>query len=84
MMFEDKEVITTVNADKCKVGRFGYFSNDLKSLKESVNKSRTNLRTIYARLDVILDEHYEKRFLCENGSFSLFYPMDNSMNTNRY
>lgn len=83
-MFDIKNVHTAVNADNCELYNFGYFANDIASLKQTVKNKKSSLRTIYAVLTAVLDEKYERRFSCPYGNFSLFYPTDTSENRMRY
>ena len=75
-MFDINNVKCTLNAEEAEVGCYGYFSNSLKELKRTLIEGKTNLRTLYSKLDYVLDEIYERRFLSECGSFSLFYPLE--------
>ena len=75
-MFDINNVRCTLNAEEAEVGCYGYFSNSLKELKRTLIEGKINLRTLYSKLDCVLDEVYERRFLSECGSFSLFYPLE--------
>lgn len=83
-MFEIKNVRTAVNAEKCELFTFGYFANDIASLRQTVENGKLSLRTVYDRLDGIHEERFERRFSCLCGSFSLFYPTDRIENDMRY
>lgn len=83
-VFETKRLKTTVNAESARIGGFGYFGNDLETIKKAVTTSKTSLKTVYARLDYILDEGKERRFGCYAGNFSLFYYTEREHNPNRY
>jgi len=83
-MFDIKNVHTTLNAGECNLGTYGYFSNDLESLRDTVQYEKTNFRSVYAKLEQILEDKFEKRFYCNCGAFSLFYPTDKSENSMRY
>lgn len=84
MDFDIKNVHCTVNAEKVVELDFGYFSNNLESLRKAVETGRTNRLVVYDRLNNVLSEKYERRFDCASGNFSLFYPMDSEMNRARY
>ena len=83
MTFDLQSVRTTVTACASDVGTYGYFSNNLASLKQAVEKTKTNLYTFYERLSKIEDTNWERRFTCSIASFALFYPMD-TVNMERY
>lgn len=83
-MFDIKNVRHLMNTKRCKTGMYGYFGNNLDSLKNAVEKKKTNFNVIYARLDFILDEKYERRYGTQYGTFSLFYPLDTKINKERY
>lgn len=82
--FDSRNLKTTANAGKTKTGIYGYFSNDLESLKSAVKRNRTGLKVVYAELEYILPECNERRFGCSCGNFSLFYALDKSLDKNRY
>lgn len=84
MDFDYKNLKTTVNAETIKIGRFGYFDNDLASIKKAVATGKTNLHVVYARLNYVLEDKFERRFGCDVGNFSLFYCTDREHNQNRY
>lgn len=84
MTFDIKNVHTTVNADECKILTYGYFANDLESLRATLYNGRTCLRTVYTRLEGICAEKFEKRFVSDCGVFALFYPTDLTENELRY
>lgn len=83
-MFDLSNVKTAVEADKCELHVFGYFANDIASLRQTVTKRKVSLNTVYSRLDGINADKFERRFSCPNGSFSLFYPTDRTENEGRY
>lgn len=82
--FENRNLKTTANADNAKVGSFGYFGNNLASIRKAVTTGRTNLKVVYARLDYVIDENAERRFGCDAGNFSLFYYLEREYNPSRY
>lgn len=86
MQFDISKVKTTISISLNTVeeGAFGYFSNNLEYLKKAVEKERSNLNTVYCKLEYCLDEKYERRFGTEVGHFSLFYPLDKELNELRY
>jgi len=84
MAFEVNNVYTTVNAQDCKLHVYGYFTNDLESLKQTVQNGKSNLKTIYAELEGICSEKFERRFMSPYGVFALFYPTDKEENIIRY
>lgn len=83
-MFEIKNVHTAVNAEECELFTFGYFANDIASIRQTVENRKVSMRTVYDRLDGILEDKFERRFSCSCGSFSLFYPTDRTENGVRY
>ena len=42
------------------------------------------MRTYYSKIDIILPETSEKRYVTKDGIFSLFYPLDTEENEERY
>lgn len=83
-MFDIHKVKHIVNAETSKIGVYGYFGNNLDDLRKAIEKGRTNFKVIYAKLSFVLDEKCEKRFGNNYGTFSLFYPLDDKVNVNRY
>lgn len=67
-------------------GIYGYFAHDLDSLEKAVENNKTSGRCLYGRLSAIKDKTNRARFVLDKGDyiFSLFYPTDNFLNTNRY
>lgn len=67
-------------------GLYGYFAHDLDSLEKAVENNKTSSRCLYGRLTSIKDKTNRARFVLGRGDyiFSLFYPTDNYLNTNRY
>lgn len=91
MQIDKNNIFTCVTADLIsdKVilqGIYGYFAHDLDSLEHSVTKNRTTGRCLYGKLTAIKDKTNRARFVLDRGDyiFSLFYPTDNYLNTNRY
>lgn len=84
--YDEKKVFTCVNAEKAPLGMFGYFADDIYSLKRSVIEGQTNRRTIYNKLEGVLSSTVSKRFYTDNCGFkfALFYPMDERCNPQRY
>lgn len=76
MIFNKENVLTSVNAEEAELNVFGYFSNDIESLQQSVEEERNNHRCLYARLDCVIERSRERRFGNNLGYFSLFYPLD--------
>lgn len=83
MTFDPQNVRTTITANKADIGKYGYFSNNLASLERAITKSKTNMQTIYDRLNTIEDSKWERRFTCSVATFALFYPID-TVNMERY
>lgn len=83
-VFDLSKLKTTVNADNVRNGSFGYFGNDLDSIKRAVTQGKTNLKVVYARLNYVLPDNNERRFGCDAGNFSLFYYLEREHNPNRY
>lgn len=83
-MFDIYKLKYIVNAETSKVGVYGYFGNTLDALRKAIEQGKTNFNVIYAQLDFVLDEKYERRFGNRYGTFSLFYPLDDKVNVNRY
>lgn len=84
MDFDYKNLKTTVNAETAKIDSFGYFGNDLASIKNAVDTEKINLHVIYAKLNYVLEDKFERRFGCSMGNFSLFYQVDETHSQNRY
>lgn len=84
MTFELKNVHTAVNAEECKLFTYGYFANDIASIRQAIQAKKTNMRTVYDRLEGVCDGKFERRFVCSCGVFSFFYPTDKKENELRY
>ena len=91
MVFNEQNVFTCVTAGKISEriildGIYGYFAHDLDSLKKALREDKTSSRCLYGRLTKVKDETNRARFVLDRGDyiFSLFYPTDNCLNTNRY
>lgn len=84
MDFQAKNVMTAVTADRCRLFTYGYFANDMESLRDSVTRSRICHKAVYDRLDGIHTDRFEHRFCCSCGNFALFYPTDRTENEMRY
>ena len=84
MEFKKENVRTALDAESCKIFEWGYFANDLASLKGTIETLKPNMRTVYDRLDGVCEERFERRFCCSCGTFSLFYPLDKVENKERY
>ena len=84
MTFELKNVHTAINAEECELFTYGYFANDIASIRQAVQAKKTNMRTVYDRLGGICDDKFERRFVCSCGVFSFFYPTDKKENELRY
>lgn len=78
------EILTSLTADKAETSSYGYFANNLKDLKKALKENKSSLKVLYARLKEVLDEGFERRFLTNYGSFSLYCPLDSSENRLRY
>lgn len=85
-MFDLSNVKTTVDidTDNVNIGDYGYFSNDLDSIKRAIESRKTNFKCQYERLSGVLNSNNERRFITVSGYFSLFYPTDKELNINRY
>lgn len=78
-------VYTVVTASEDLIGKYGYLSNNYSELKKAVEFGRTNMRTYYSKIDSILPETSEKRYVTKDGIFSLFYPLNETEeNEERY
>lgn len=77
-------IYSAVDAERAEEGTYGYFSNTLAPLKESLKKGKTNLYVLYTRLDSVLDPKFERRFCTKNGNFALFCPLGNYFEEKRY
>ena len=84
MYFDRENILTTVNAEKAVKYSYGYFSNNLESLESAIKNDKQNMRTVYAMLKEVFKPSEERRFYCECGCFSLFYPTDENINGKRY
>lgn len=84
MTYTKELVFSCINAEDAPVKKYGYFSNSLADLKFAVENERIGLRSIYASLEKVLGEDKEKRFETRYGYFSLFYPIDDYPDKERY
>lgn len=84
MRFDIKNVKTAVEAGNCIKGMYGYFANDIASIRQTVENKKTSMKTFYAKLDGICEDKFERRFSCQCGTFSLFYPLDLTERNERY
>lgn len=90
MNFVNDICVTAVSADTLKSvldkGIYGYFSNDLNSIRTSVLKERISSKCVYGRLKSIASDTEAKRFSFEDNNllYALFYPTDNYLNVDRY
>ena len=84
MTFELKNVHTAINAEECELFTYGYFANDIASIRQAIQTKKTSMRTVYAKLEGVCDDKFERRFVCSCGVFSFFYPTDKKENELRY
>lgn len=91
MQYNRQNVFTVVTADDIPQktvakGIFGYFANDIASLRQTVETDKTTARCLYGRLTYIKGSANRERFVLDKGNymFSLFYPTDTFLNINRY
>lgn len=91
MQFNKQNVITVVTAGditqkEVLAGVYGYFAHDIDSLQKAVIAGRTNAKCMYGRLTKIMGSTNRSRFVLDGGDFvfSLFYPTDDFLNTDRY
>lgn len=84
MTFDIKNIHSAVNAEECELFTFGYFANDIASIRQTLKNRRVSMRVVYDKLDSILEDKFERRFSCSCGNFSLFYPTDKTENSMRY
>lgn len=71
MEFDKSRVYTALNADEVKVGSKGYFTNNIFSLQQAVQR---NDKERFGKIDYIRGTGTGFRFAADNGScFSLFY-----------
>ena len=91
MVYNKQNVFTAVTAEDISEriivkGVYGYFAHDIDSLKKALKEDKTNRRCMYGRLTAIKDETNRARFVIDKGDyiFSLFYPTDSFLNTERY
>ena len=84
MTFELKNVRTAVTAEECELFTYGYFANDIASIRQTKQTKKTSMRTVYDKLEGIGDDKFERRFACSCGVFSFFYPTDKKENELRY
>lgn len=78
------EILTSLTADKAEELVYGYFANNLKDLKKALCDKKSSLKVLYARLEKVLGEEYERRFYTNYGTFSLFCPLDKAEERLRY
>lgn len=78
------KVFCAVNADEAPLFTYGYFANDLASLRRAVQEESANFKCIYARLEGVVKDSFERRFNTAYGYFSLFLPLDETENEERY
>lgn len=83
MDFDVSNVYSAVNAEKAP-DCYGYFSNTMGALRQSVDRQRINLNTVYTRLEGVFEEKFERRFCTSQGNFALFYPVDGTFTRGRY
>lgn len=83
-MFDINKIKHVVNAETCKIGIYGYFGNSIESIRKAVTQKKSVFNVVYAKLEFVLDENYERRFGNDYGVFSLFYPLDKVENVFRY
>lgn len=74
--FKLDNVFTMINAEECEKFSFGYFANDLRNLRKSVENRTANFHTAYDRLLSVSSDNFAKRFICSQGAFVLFYPTE--------
>lgn len=91
MTFHKDVAKTAVTADEISEGIleadiYGYFADDAESLRKAVTLGRTSAKCLYGRLTKILEATNRSRFVLGRGDFmfSLFYPTDSFLNTERY
>lgn len=91
MTFHKDVVKTVVTADEISEsvlseGIYGYFADDAGSLRTAVTVEKTSARCLYGRLTKVLGAMNRTRFVLDKGDFmfSLFYPTDSFLNTERY
>lgn len=84
MKMIESHLFSMVNAAEAPLYCYGYLANTIGDLKDALEKKKTKLNVFYARLDAILGENEERRFVSKNGNFSLFYYMDSFLNDKRY
>lgn len=78
------EILTSLTADKAEEFTYGYFANNLKDLKTALCAKKSSLKVFYARLEKVVGEEFERRFLTSCGYFSLFCPLDRTEKRRRY
>lgn len=83
-MFDIKNVYTAVTAKDAELHTFGYFANDIASIRQTIQNKKPNFKTVYSSLEGVMDDKFERRFYCPSGVFALFYPMDRVENNIRY
>lgn len=69
------DVLTAVTADSAQMGETGILANTVESLRLAVEEGKPCLKAIYTRLDDVLSEHFERRFICAYGTYALFLPV---------
>lgn len=80
MDFDKNRLFHIARAVKAPVGYFGYFANDLASIKKAVASEKQGKKSVYSRLDYILKDTEERRFGCPVGNFALFYVIGDNYN----
>lgn len=78
------EILTSLTADKAEEFTYGYFANNLRDLKKALCEKKSSLRVVYCRLENVLGEEFERRFLTSSGTFALFCPLDKYAEESRY
>ena len=73
MKFDERKIYTLVTADKVKIGSKGFFSDNLRDLKNIVEQERSER---YGKITGIKDNSYTARFQIKvegNYNYGLFY-----------
>ena len=71
MEFDESKIYTLVTADKVKIGSKGFFSDNLRDLKNIVERERSDR---YGKITGIKDNSYTARFqIGGNYNYGLFY-----------
>ena len=88
--FNPSVVHTCVDAEEawCEASQgirgFGYFADDLHSLRRAVTEGRVNARCLYGGLEDFMPDDNPRRFVLDKQMFALFYPTDSMLNVLRY